>query len=147
MYSINEPLRFDIPMKAMSCPRPRVAAGRAYMPTEYLQWKNTFKVIAKQQYKGPILEEPLFVEIQIIYQRPNSLMRKKDPASRIFKTTKPDIDNLAKAVLDGLQDAKIIKDDSQVVGLIVHKWYGKKIEDKKSERNSIKIDIYRISGE
>jgi len=89
----------------------------------------------------------VFIELTFIYQRPKSLFRKKDPAERIFKPTKPDIDNLAKAVLDALQDAKIIKDDSQVVGLTATKWYGAKIEDKKSERNSIKIDIYPIDGE
>jgi len=147
MYDLTERISMNLEMKAMSCPRPRVAGRYAYMPTNYLQWKNQFKIFVRQQYKGKTIEEPVFIEIQFVFLRPNSLMRKKDPSERILKGTKPDLDNLVKAVLDGLQDAKVLKDDSQVVGLITHKWYGAKREEKKSERSSIKIDIYPVSGE
>ena len=151
MYSLDERITFLLDIKPMSCPRPRVAGRFAYMPTPYLQWKSRAKSIlcrqSKQLSAAPYNEKMVFIELTFIYQRPKSLFRKKDPAERIFKPTKPDIDNLAKAVLDALQDAKILKDDSQVVGLTATKWYGAKIEDKKSERNCIKIDIYPIDGE
>lgn len=146
-YQLNERISFDLYLKPMACPRPRVAGRFAYMPSAYIQWKNRCKTFLRQQYKGKTIEKPVFIDITAIYQRPKSLMRKKDPEKRILKTTKPDIDNIVKACLDALQDAKILKDDSQVVGIIAHKWYGSKIEEKKSERSSIKIDIYPIDGE
>lgn len=40
-----------------------------------------------------------------------------------FPASKPDIDKLARAVLDGLTDGGAWKDDGQVVTLIVHKVY------------------------
>ena len=131
----------------MACPRPRVSRGCAYMPTPYLQWKKKCKLLMLQQYEGMMIEKPLFINITAVYQRPQRLMRRKDPTDRILKTSKPDLDNIIKACMDTIQDAKIIKDDSQVVGIIAHKWYGSKIEEKKSERSCIKIDIYPIDGE
>jgi Holliday junction resolvase RusA-like endonuclease len=48
------------------------------------------------------------LEIEFIFPRPKS--RKGD----LFVTTKPDIDNLEKAVFDALTARRIWRDDSQV---------------------------------
>lgn len=144
----TEPTTIILNMKPMACPRPRAVGfaghARAYMPESYRKWKERAKLFIRQQYKGPKLDMPLHIIVTVVYQRPVRLMRKKDPAERILKTTKPDLDNVLKSVLDALEQAGVMENDSQVVGIMAWKFYGKKISDKKSERNSIKIDIYPL---
>ena len=48
---------------------------------------------------------------------------KSYPASVIHHTRKPDVDNLAKAVMDGLVKGRILKDDNMVTDLTVYKRY------------------------
>lgn len=146
MNLTGECITLHLETKPMSCPRPRVAGGRAYMPMNYVQWKSGAVTQIRNQIAALNIEDVVFVDISFVYQRPQSLMRKSDPTDRIFKGTKPDLDNITKSVLDALQDAKVIKDDAQVVGIIATKWYGKIRENKKSERNHIKIDIYPLKG-
>ena len=43
--------------------------------------------------------------------------------SPVFHISKPDCDNLSKAVLDAMTDAGVIKDDSIVVNHIIYKKY------------------------
>lgn len=140
-------ISLNIEIKPMACPRPRVAGRFAYMPNTYLQWKNSVKMQIRNQCKIRNITEPVFIVMSFVYQRPMSYMRKKDPAERMLKGSRPDLDNLIKSVMDTLQDCKLLKDDSQVIGLMAHKWYGAKRGNKKSERNHIKIDIYPIKGD
>ena len=144
---VEDRITLQLELEPMACPRPRVAGKFAYMPTKYLQWKSTAVTFIRQQYKDSQIIGPVYIDISAIFHRPKSLMRKKDPRKRILKTTKPDIDNVVKAVLDALQDAKVLKDDSQVVGIMAFKLYGAMKDDKKTERGNIKIDIYPIKGE
>jgi Holliday junction resolvase RusA-like endonuclease len=48
---------------------------------------------------------------------------KKNRLHNTPKTTKPDIDNLAKGILDALEQTKIIKNDSQIHSLTLCKRY------------------------
>ena len=142
----GECISLTLELKPMACPRPRVAGRFAYMPNTYLNWKNSAKMQIRNQCKIRNITEPVFIVMSFVYQRPKSYMRKVDPAERILKGSRPDLDNLVKSIMDTLQDCKLLKDDSQVVGLMAHKWYGAKRDNKKSERNHIKIDIYLIKG-
>lgn len=45
------------------------------------------------------------------------------PASVIHHLKRPDVDNLAKAVMDGLQNSRIIVEDSQITDLSIIKRY------------------------
>lgn len=45
------------------------------------------------------------------------------PKKTVWFTKKPDVDNLAKCVLDGLEKAGVIKNDSIVTDLLLHKRY------------------------
>ena len=65
---------------------------------------------ARAAHGSPMLCEPLRVDIVAIFKRPKSIKR---PAGRLMKTTKPDADNVIKAILDALngvwwQDDKFI---------------------------------------
>lgn len=72
-------------------------------------------------------EDPIEVEIIAGYEIPKSWsMKKKQEAldDHIRPTVKPDLDNIAKAILDALNGVAF-KDDNQVVRLIVSKYYSK----------------------
>lgn len=66
---------------------------------------------------------PISVSIVFLFSRPKRLMRKKDPAGRIPHTSKPDRDNLDKAVLDVLTATEVLADDAIVCQGSIAKWY------------------------
>jgi len=66
--------------------------------------------------------EVLNVVIDAVFQRPKSHMRKSGVKADAPKLPRPDVDNIAKAVLDALQD--VMGDDSLVGRLVVEKSYG-----------------------
>jgi Holliday junction resolvase RusA-like endonuclease len=66
--------------------------------------------------------EVLNVVIDAVFERPKSHMNKAGVKSTAAKLPRPDVDNIAKAVLDALQD--VMGDDSLVGRLVVEKSYG-----------------------
>jgi Holliday junction resolvase RusA-like endonuclease len=66
----------------------------------------------------PWFDAALIVEMHFHFARPASLTVKKRP----FPTVKPDLDKLARAVLDALTGV-LYRDDAQVTGLLVEKAY------------------------
>ena len=60
--------------------------------------------------------------IDAVFERPKSHMRKDGVKATAPKMPRPDVDNIAKAVLDALQD--VMGDDTNVRRLIVEKSYG-----------------------
>mgnify|MGYP003131642973 CR=1 FL=1 len=144
MQMQNQSISIYLDSKPVACPRPRVTSGFAYMPKTYVKWKAEQKFKVMTQTNQRLITSPVALVLSFVFTRPKGMMRKADPTERIFKDTKPDIDNLCKSIMDVLQDCKIIKDDSQVVSVIAQKWYGAIIDKKKSEQNHIKIDIYPL---
>lgn len=109
--------------------RPRaVSRGKftkVYSPRT--EWKEAVKYAASKE--KPIAIEALQVSLEFYFDRPKSHYRTGKNADKLkdsapkFHTKKPDVDNLAKAVLDACQDAGLFKDDSAVVVLTVEKSY------------------------
>jgi len=66
--------------------------------------------------------EPLNVVIDAVFARPKSHMRKSGVKADAPRLPRPDVDNLAKAVLDAMQD--VMGDDTHVARLVVEKSYG-----------------------
>jgi Holliday junction resolvase RusA-like endonuclease len=66
--------------------------------------------------------EPLDVVIDAVFERPKSHMNKSGVKSTAPVLPRPDVDNVAKAVLDSLQD--VMGDDSLVARLVVEKSWG-----------------------
>lgn len=48
-------------------------------------------------------------------KRPKRLCRKKDHAGVLADTRKPDLDNLAKSVFDGMVESGVLEDDCLIV--------------------------------
>jgi Holliday junction resolvase RusA-like endonuclease len=82
----------------------------------------------RQSWRRAPCEEIVDVEIVAVFPRPKRLLRKKDPECRIWHGSKPDIDNVAKCVLDAMVMAGVIRDDSQVVSIRAVSVYASKLE-------------------
>jgi len=73
-----------------------------------------------------VLECALRVCVYAVFRRPKSMSRKKDIDGRPHKTTKPDADNILKAVLDGVVLSGAITDDAIVADARCVKKYNAK---------------------
>ncbi len=108
-------------------PRPRVSTrggfARAYVPATHPVHAYRQKIAAEATKAG--LEpqsEPVEVIVEAVFVRPKSHMTKKGVKPTAPKLPRPDVDNIAKAILDSLQD--VMGDDTNVRLLTVGKAYG-----------------------
>lgn len=113
-------ITFTVPAVPVAQPRPRATAihGRARMFEANAGHKiHTFKasvrMAARAAYGGSPLAGPLSIELLFVFPRPKGLCWKKRPMPRLPKTSKPDVDNLVKSVLDALNETTFA-DDAQV---------------------------------
>ena len=105
--------------------RPRFTkTGRVYTPSETAQYEHLLALSYRNSAKGYKFTSPVRVTIKA-YQKPPKKSKKvvEDMLNgRILPTKKPDLDNIAKIVLDGLN--KIAwDDDTQVIEMMVVKRY------------------------
>lgn len=121
-------LRFFIPGTPIGKERPRVVRrnGRTwtFTPQATENWETAIALVASSQVKrlgrGLILpfQERTIIDLWFYKHKPKSY-----PKRVVWFTKKPDVDNLAKCVLDGLEKAKVIQNDSIVTDLLLHKRY------------------------
>jgi Holliday junction resolvase RusA-like endonuclease len=118
---------FTIAGEPVPQPRPRVSTrggfARAYVPKEHPVHAYR-KAIAEAADEAGLVaqDEPLNVVIDAVFARPKSHLTKTGVKPTAPRLPRPDVDNLAKAVLDALQD--VIGDDTLVARLVVEKSYG-----------------------
>lgn len=107
--------------------RPRVTRrGHVFTPKKTREWQDNAVKALQAQWSDDTLSKPLRVDVLGIKQRPKRLQRRKDPPGLIWRTAKPDRDNVDKAALDALVKAGIIKDDIYVVCGQATSWYAEK---------------------
>ena len=115
-------ITFTIPGISVPKARPRTTkrGNRAimYTPDKTKNFENYVKLIAAQHAPKELLTSALEVELHFFFQRPKSLPKKVQ-----YHTKKPDVDNLAKSVLDAFEGI-IYANDAQVISLRVTKEYG-----------------------
>ena len=114
--------------------RPRFTrTGRAYTA----QTSRTYKEeqvkhleAAKGENWSP-LDGVLRIQITFIHPRTKRLLRVKGelPQGRIWRSKKPDIDNLIKMVLDIITQSEIWVDDNRVVCLSCEDYYAGEMEE------------------
>jgi Holliday junction resolvase RusA-like endonuclease len=118
---------FTIAGEPVPQPRPRVSTrggfARAYVPKEHPVHAYRQAVALTARAAGlTATGEPLNVVIDAVFARPKSHLNKAGVKPTAPRLPRPDVDNLAKAVLDALQD--VIGDDTLVARLVVEKSYG-----------------------
>tara|TARA_R110000824_G_scaffold42788_3_gene125544 strand:- start:585 stop:1040 length:456 start_codon:yes stop_codon:yes gene_type:complete len=117
--------------------RPRVTVrGRqahAYLPKKTKAYLDTCTAVLRSQWKEEPYAGPVAVYLIFVHPRPLRLLRKRDPAGRIFKASKPDLDNLTKMANDIIVRAGVIVDDNQIVLIEARDFYGDRGEKGKTE--------------
>lgn len=133
---------FTVNTKAIGKERPRfnMYSKTTYTPQKTKIYEEKIKNTFHEKYGfkiNPSANE-IYIKIDVEYAPPKSYSKKKRQELIDCKQGymhKPDVDNIAKAVLDALNGI-VWLDDKQVVGLLALKAYGK--EDK------INIEILEV---
>jgi Holliday junction resolvase RusA-like endonuclease len=109
-------LRVEGEAKAQGRPRAFQRGGqvRVYNPSTAEYWKSQIAMECKLLPRR--IDGPIIIDILWLFQMPKSKRTKKWQASelRLPMTSKPDRDNLDKAVLDTLTSIGVIVDDARV---------------------------------
>lgn len=118
---------FVVPGDPVPQPRPRVSTAggfaRAYVPKGHAVHAYRQAVAIAARAAGlTATGEPLNVVIDAVFARPKSHLRKAGVKPDAPKLPRPDVDNVAKSILDALQD--VMGDDSAVARLVIEKSYG-----------------------
>lgn len=127
-------IRYSFTVCGIPKGQPRVRAYRrgaragVYDPGTADGWKVLVSAAGREHRPPAPLAAgvPVMVQVDFLMPRPKRLMRKCDPVEVIPHTGKPDVDNLAKAVLDALTADGWWTDDSQVFALVARKFYARK---------------------
>ena len=104
--------------------------GRPYLPEKSRAGlkKNTFVIAAAMRDQEIWLihqKIPISVELVFVHPRPKN-MRYSD--KRTPKTTKPDLDNLIKMIMDSCSRANVWHDDNQITQVTAHDFYASSSE-------------------
>lgn len=124
-------LKFEIPGDVQAQQRPKFSRfGNGVSvrdPKESKDYKSFVRLVASQVAPETLITEDIKLTIDVYRKMPKAISNSKKKLQQALNgelrpTTKPDIDNLAKGIKDGL--SKVIwHDDSQVTELIARKWY------------------------
>jgi Holliday junction resolvase RusA-like endonuclease len=144
-----EVLEFDVPGEPHGRPRPRSAARKvkgkwtaiAYHPKKISEnstnpadrsWikANIWEAAMLEAMRGKLPRTPwdgaVYVAIEIFKERTKALSRPSVPDVELLCTTRPDRDNVEKAVTDPMARAGVFTEDSRVCCGPVTKWYARK---------------------
>lgn len=123
-------IRFTVPGEPVGKGRPRVVRNggfsRTYTPEKTASYENLVKLEFQRQGGRMLKDGPLKMRISAWYSIPRSASKRKQQAMTgglIRPTKRPDLDNCAKSICDAL-NGLAYRDDSQIVTLIVEKWFG-----------------------
>jgi Holliday junction resolvase RusA-like endonuclease len=119
-------VKFTIPLKPKPKQRPQYGRGYTYTPKETREYEAEVGLFARRAIKQP-LTGAIRVKIDFYMPIPKKRTKaeKKDAIDgKIRPASTPDIDNLTKAILDGVNGGIAYRDDSLIVELVVAEWYG-----------------------
>lgn len=120
-----EPMTVAFSVRGIPVPqgsaKPFIAGGKARLATKsapLMAWRTAIATSAATAMgDDPVLTGPVVVDAVFLLPRPKSVPRRVQvPAVR------PDLDKLARALLDGITGV-VVEDDSRVVDLLVRKRY------------------------
>jgi len=118
---------FEIPGTPCGKGRPRLGKYRVYTPDKTKNYEALLKYIFINEFRDfKPFEGALRAKITAIFEPAKSNSKKKNAMllnGKYNYTSRPDTDNVAKIVLDGLNKLAY-KDDAQITRLEVEKSYG-----------------------
>lgn len=127
-------------------PRPRAFAfngkARVFDPGTAEHWKSQIAKAVQDYLPEQPHDGPMTVSMAFYFKRPKShytgkgKLTKAAQTEKMYHTSKPDFDNLEKAVSDCLTEVGFWKDDSQVV-----QWAGYKFWTAASPKLELKITM------
>lgn len=134
-------LALIIPGAPVGKGRPRVALRgghpHAYTPQPTAAWEAKAVWLARNQWgRQPPAEVPVFLDVVAVCARPQRLLRRRDPDGRIWRTSKPDGDNVLKIVADALVAAGVLRDDVFVVD-----WHCRCVYAARDEGPSVEVRV------
>lgn len=121
-------IMFEVKGKPQGKQRPRILkSGHRFTPRKTTDYEQLVKLRYLEAAKGFKFEKdvPLEIEIQATFKPPKTVSNKtrfKMLEDKILPTKKPDVDNIAKIILDALNGVAY-HDDSQVIFLRLSKYY------------------------
>ena len=126
-------IRFTVPGEPKGKARPRVftnKAGRsqAITPQDTLSYENLVRWVFTNTMESKKLQGEIEAKIVAMYPIPKSMTKKNRQLideGKLLPNKKPDLDNVAKIILDSLNKIAF-DDDSQVIRLIVEKHFSDK---------------------
>lgn len=117
--------RFIIPLRPKAKGRPRHRGNVSYTPKETKEFEDAVGHYYKRDCGEPPTEKPVMVTLLFNFAIPKS-MRSAGRAKAMMGTcpyaSRPDLDNIEKAVMDAL-NGLAYKDDSQVIAKVSLKRY------------------------
>ncbi len=117
---------FEVPGKVVGKERPRVNmyTGRVYTPNKTKEYETLIQQYFKISYPmAEMLEGRVHIDIIVYLKIPKgtSKIKMQDMLeNKISPTKKPDIDNIAKSILDAM-NGFVFKDDNQVAKISIEK--------------------------
>jgi len=115
-------ISFSIPGEAVAFARAGKNGKRHFTPSKQAAFMGAVKLFAQRALAGQEpFEGPVRIAVRADYLHPASWSAKKKAAT-VWKTSKPDADNIAKLLKDALNKVAF-HDDAQVAELIVQKRY------------------------
>ena len=116
-------MKFEILGKPTGKGRPRLGKYGTYTPQKTRDYEDLVKLSFKNKYKVEPSEREIKMKITAVFEPPRRLSKKKRAELIDWEQGymhKPDIDNIAKIILDAL-NGLAYKDDNQVTALLLFK--------------------------
>lgn len=119
-------------------PRSSRKSGTFYTPRKTQEYEKLIKNSYFTRYGKEQIDGAIWARIECFYTIPKKTSKKQTALmleGKVRPIKKPDLDNIAKVVLDSL-NGTAYKDDSQVVELSIKKYY--------STEGKVRITLYEL---
>ncbi len=139
-------MKFRININPIASARARCkcvhGAPRLWTLPKQILWKRRF-AISVRRFRKKTFSSAIQVDLKFVFKRPKKFFRKSDPNGLIPKTSKPDLDNLEKIVLDALDQDDWFTDDAIIVSLSSSKFYCERGGEPRIEVSIRPFDIFQ----